>query len=100
MNLDSLNNKNKIKVSFINTNQMYTVQNILEFILNNNIEKLKSYLKTYLDYYSSYYIYVSNNFQPICRQISNINIKDLKLISVNYVHNSQCWTILFSYIVQ
>lgn len=99
MNLDSLNNKNKIKVSFINTNQMYTVQNILEFILNNNIEKLKSYLKPYLNYSS--YIYVSNNFQPICRQNSNINIKDLKLISVNYVHNRQlCWTILFSYIVQ
>lgn len=98
MNLDSLNNKNKIKVSFINTNQMYMVQNILEFILNNNIEKLKSYLKPYLDYSS---LYVSNNFQPICRQNSNINIKDLKLISVNYIHNSQlCWTILFSYIVQ
>lgn len=99
MNLDSLNNKNKIKVSFINTNEMYKVQNILEFILNNNIEKLKSYLKPYLDYSSC--VYVSNNFQPICRQISNINIKDLKLISVNYVHNCQlCWTILFSYIVQ
>lgn len=92
MNLDSLNNKNKIKVSFINTNEMYKVQNILEFILNNNIEKLIDYLSC---------VYVSNNFQPICRQISNINIKDLKLISVNYVHNSQlCWTILFSYIVQ
>ncbi len=99
MNLDYLNNKNTIKVSFINTNRMCVVQDILEFILNNNIEKLKSYLKPYLDYSS--YIYVSNNFQPICRQISNINIKDLKLISVNYVHNSQlCWSILFSYIVQ
>ena len=98
MNLDYLNNKNTIKVSFVNTNRMCVVQDILEFILNNNIEKLKSYLKPYLDYSS---LYVSNNFQTICRQNSNINIKDLKLISVNYVHDNQlCWTILFSYIVQ
>ena len=51
MNLDYLNNKNTIKVSFVNTNRTYVVQDILEFILNNNIEKLKSYLKPYLVIY-------------------------------------------------